>query len=249
MCSIIILNRPRHDWPVLIASNRDEMHDRAWSPPGRHWPDRPEVTAGLDLLAGGSWQGINDFGVFAGILNRMNTLGPEPGKRSRGELVLDALDFADAHAAVAMLRDLDATAYRPFNMVVADNVKAFWLRNRGNEIEAEELPAGLSMITAMDRNDISSRRTRYFLPKWAKALAPDPDRGEWEDWAALLAARDHDGGGEVFDAMYIVSNTGFGTISSSLIALPAVDRSDRRPVWRFLGNRPEKGPWIEIDLA
>lgn len=249
MCSLIILCRPGHDWPVIVASNRDEMHDRAWLAPGRHWPDRPEVVAGQDLLAGGSWQGINDFGVFAGILNRMNTLGPEPGKRSRGELVLDALDFADAEAAVGMLRELDATAYRPFNMVVADNADAFWLCNRGTVIEAERLPPGISMITAMDRNDSTSRRTRHFLPRWVDAPPPEPDRGEWTAWARLLGARDHAEGGDVFDAMYIVSNRGFGTICSSLIGLPSRERPDLAPVWRFLGGRPEKAQWSEIDLG
>lgn len=140
MCSVIILYRPGHDWPLLWASNRDEMADRPWSPPARHWPDRPDVVAGRDELAGGTWLGVNDAGVVAGVLNRRNTLGPQPGKRSRGELVLDALDFPDASDAIDMLVQLDAHAFRPFNMVVADNRDAFWLRNMGQKVEAEKLP-------------------------------------------------------------------------------------------------------------
>lgn len=249
MCSIIILSRPNHDWPILIASNRDEMHERPWAPPERHWPDRPEVVAGRDLLAGGSWLGINDFGVIAGILNRRNTLGPQQGKRSRGELVLDALDFADAEAAVAMLKELDASAYRSFNMVVADNTHAYWLRNTGDEIGAEPLLPGISMITAMDLNDLNSRRMRHYLPRWQLEETPDPDSGNWGAWEELLQSRDYEPGGDVFDAMHIVSNTGFGTISSSLMALPSVNHSDRRPIWRFLGGRPESTPWIDVDLS
>ena len=228
MCSVIILSRPDHEWPILIAANRDEMHERPWLPPARHWPDRPEVVAGKDILAGGSWLGINDFGLVAGILNRRNTLGPEVGKRSRGELVLDALDFADADDAVAMLRDLDATAYRPFNMVVADNAHAYWLRNLGTEIEAIALQPGLSMITAMDLNDAGSARIRYFLPQWRQARVPDPGSGDWQDWTSVLQSRAYESGGDGFDAMYIVSNTGFGTVCSSLIALPSVDHAERR---------------------
>jgi uncharacterized protein with NRDE domain len=248
MCSVIILSRPDHDWPILIASNRDEMHERPWEPPARHWPDRPEVVAGRDVLAGGSWLGINDFGVVAGILNRRNTLGPQAGKRSRGELVLDALDFADADAAVAMLQELDAAAYRPFNMVVADNTRAYWLRNLGQEIEAVALLPGLSMITAMDLNDMSSARTRHFLPRWREAAVPDPGAGDWDAWSKVLQSREYEPSGDVFDAMYIVSNTGFGTVSSSLMALPSVNHSDRAPVWRFLGGRPESQGWSDIDL-
>ncbi len=249
MCSIILLSRPGHEWPILIAANRDEMHDRPWDAPARHWSDRPEVVAGRDILAGGSWLGVNDFGLVAGVLNRRNTLGPEAGKRSRGELVLDALDFADAVDAVDMLRELDASAYRPFNMIVADNTHAFWLRNLGSEVEAIELAPGVSMITAMDLNDPGSPRTRHFLPKWREASAPEPSSGEWQAWTSLLQSREHEAGGDVFDAMYIVSNTGFGTVSSSLIALPSVDHAERKPVWRFLGGRPDMQTWKEIDLA
>ena len=54
MCTLVILRRPEHAWPVIIGANRDEMIDRPAKPPGRHWPDRAEVVAGLDLLAGGS---------------------------------------------------------------------------------------------------------------------------------------------------------------------------------------------------
>ena len=96
MCSVIILRRPDAAWPLVLGANRDEMADRPWLPPARHWPDRPNVVAGLDELAGGTWLGLNDEGLVAAILNRPGTLGPEQGKRSRGELVLEALDHADA---------------------------------------------------------------------------------------------------------------------------------------------------------
>ena len=129
MCTLVILRRPGHDWPVLIAANRDEMIDRSWLPPGRHWPDRAQVTAGQDELAGGTWLGVNDDGLAAGILNRTGALGPAAGKRSRGELVLDALDHADAAASACALADIDGEAYRPFNLVVADSDEAFWLRH------------------------------------------------------------------------------------------------------------------------
>ena len=128
MCTLLILRRPDHDWPVVIGANRDEMIDRPARAPGRHWPDRPEVVAGIDLLAGGSWLGVNDWGVAAAVLNRHGSLGPEAGLRSRGELVLEALDHADAVDAAAALTDLDPASYRSFNLIVADNRDAFWLR-------------------------------------------------------------------------------------------------------------------------
>jgi len=83
MCTLVILRRPDHSWPVIIAANRDEMIDRPWLPPAHHWPDRPEAVGGLDVLAGGSWLAVNRHGVAAGILNRVGTPMPaSPPRRS-----------------------------------------------------------------------------------------------------------------------------------------------------------------------
>src|SRR5258708_30300852 len=141
MCTLVILRRPEHAWPVLIGVNREEMIDRPSQPPGRHWPDRAEVVAGIDLLAGGSWLGLNDWGVAAAVLNRQGSLGPAAGLRSRGELVLEALDHADAVAAAAALTYLDPAAYRTFNLIVAHNPDAFWLRpDREGRVAAHPIP-------------------------------------------------------------------------------------------------------------
>lgn len=132
MCTLVILRKPEAKWPLIIAANRDELRTRPWRPPARHWPDRPEVVAGRDMTAGGSWFGVNDDGLVAAILNRPGTLGREEGKRSRGELVLEALDHAEARLAAEALQDLNPESYRPFNMIIADRYDAFWLRHAGN---------------------------------------------------------------------------------------------------------------------
>jgi uncharacterized protein with NRDE domain len=133
MCTLVLLRRPGHPaWPLVLAANRDELRSRPAAPPARHWPDRPHVVAGLDRLGGGTWLGVNDDGLAAAVLNRRGSLGPEPGKRSRGELVLDALDHAEAYIAADALAALDPAAYRPFNLVVADAIDAFLLTHRRN---------------------------------------------------------------------------------------------------------------------
>lgn len=257
MCTVVILRRPDHRWPLLLAANRDEMLDRPWRPPARHWPDRPAVTAGLDELAGGSWLGLNDHGMVAGILNRMGSLGPAPGQRTRGELVLEALDHADAVAAARALSALDPTAYRPFNMVVADNRDAYWLCNRGatgpngapnDRIEIVELPPGVSMVTAHDLNDTESERIRVHLPRFEAAPEPEPEIGQWQAWEAILASRrgGADRGRE--GALAIVTDQGFGTVSGSLIALPAIGADDVQPIWRFSTGVPGETPFVDIAL-
>ena len=59
---------PRRRLAPDYEGNRDEMKTRRSKPPGRHWPDRPEIIAGIDETAGGGWLGVNDFGVVAAIL-------------------------------------------------------------------------------------------------------------------------------------------------------------------------------------
>ncbi|HET9149246.1 MAG TPA: NRDE family protein [Alphaproteobacteria bacterium] len=248
MCTMVILRRPAHSWPVLVAANRDERSDRPWKAPARHWPDRPEVVGGIDELAGGSWLALNDTGVLAAILNRRGSLGPEAGKRSRGELVLEALDHPDAHDAVGAMSDLNGLAYRPFNMVIADNRDAYWLRHAGEsaEVEIRPLPLGLSMLTAGDLNETSPRIRRY-LPRFRDAAVPDPEAGDWNAWEALLAAREHDES-DPRAAMAIVTDGPFGTVSSSLIALPALERH-RKPIWRFCPAIPGAAPFGDVALG
>jgi uncharacterized protein with NRDE domain len=240
---------------MLIAANRDEMRDRPWDPPGRHWPDRPEVVAGRDRLAGGSWLGRNDHGVVAAALNREGSLGPAQGKRSRGELVLEALDHADASAAAAALQDVNPDAYRTFNMIVADNAGAFWISNRADagRIQVEPISEGLSMLTSGNLNDMANPRVSVHLPRFRAAPAPDPDRQEWSSWIEILATREYDASGGPGSAMCIgVGNGyGFGTVSSSLIALAAPGVSsvggtaDR---WLFAPGPPDRTEYRPVAL-
>lgn len=242
MCSIIVMHRPNHPWPLIVAANRDEMAGRPWQPPARHWPDRPEVVAGLDDLAGGTWMGMNDSGVMAAILNRHGTLGPAAGKRSRGELPLEALDHADAAAAAEALGHLDGAAYRAFNMVVADDRDVFWLRSTGTRaVQVHRLPPGLSMLTARELNDPADPRIARFLPLFRTADEPDPDAGNWNAWIALLATADGTEGALTFQMA-----NGFGTVCSMLLAIPALDRIDAHPVMLFAAGKPGQAEYKPV---
>lgn len=256
MCTVVMLRRPGHPWPLVIAANRDEMVARAWAPPSRHWPDRPEVVAGLDREAGGTWLGVNDHGLVAGILNRVGSLGPAAGKRSRGELVLEALDHADAAEAADALSHLDPRAYRSFNLVVADAQSGFWLRNAGTDeteaVEAFDLPDGLSMLTARDLDDEESPRIRNYLQRFRDAPPPDPERGDWSAWQQLLTDRDAGREGDPMAAMTVVTDAGFETVSSSLIALagpPAsLGEKPRPPRWLFAPGRPDRTAFAPVPV-
>ncbi len=124
---------------------------------------------------------LGPHGVRAAVLNRPGSLGPAPGKRSRGELPLMAAEAAGAAEAAERIAALPAAEWRPFNLVIADAGRAFFLRGLGRgRAEAVDLPEGLSMVTAHDPNDPTSPRTMRHLPRFAASGAPaDPGGGDW----------------------------------------------------------------------
>ncbi len=241
MCTLVVLHRPGHAWPLLLAANRDEMLDRAWDAPGAHWPRLPGVIGGRDHLAGGTWLAINRAGVIAAVLNRQGSLGPKLGKRSRGELPLLALAEDSAEAAAAAIIRLDAGEWRRFNMVIADRTGAYFVRGLATGLpHAERLAPGLAMVTARDPNDLTSPRVARHLPRLAAAQAPVPP-DDWESWRTILADRS----GAVESQFTIAPQGGFGTVSSSLLALP----EDGAPVWLFAPGPPDIAAFTPVALG
>ncbi len=239
MCTLVLLLRPGHAIPVLLAANRDERLDRAWDPPGAWWPDRPGVVAGRDRTGGGTWMGVNRHGVAAAVLNRPGSLGPAPGKRSRGELPLLALAHATADAAAGAVAALDAASWRSFNLVLADRAGAVFVRGLGHgRPEMQRLPAGISMVTAHDPNDLESPRTARHLPRFRGA--PEPDTDQWAAWRAILSDRSGGPG----EQMNVDHRGGFGTVCSFLLAIPR----DGTPVWRFAPGRPDQADFTPVAL-
>lgn len=245
MCTVILLRRPGHSWPLLLAANRDERLDRAWDAPAAWWHDRPGLIGGRDCTAGGTWMALGPSGVVAAVLNRPGSLGPAAGKRSRGELPLMAAGAPSAVAAAGGIAALPAAEWRPFNLVVADSRSAYFIRGLGGaHPEVATLPEGISMITAHDPNDLTSPRTRRHLPRFRAAAPPDPDTGDWTAWSALLADDTYTPETGPAETLNIPPLNGFGTVSASLIALGA----DGRRRWLFCPGRPSEAAFRPIAL-
>ncbi len=239
MCTVVVLIRPGHAWPLVFAANRDERIDRAWDPPGAWWPERPGVVAGRDRLGGGTWMGVNRRGVVAAVLNRPGSLGPAQGKRSRGELPLIALEHGSAATGASAIGALDAGAWRSFNMVVADRIGAVFVRGLGRgRADAHALPPGLHMITAHDPDDWDSPRVARHLPRFRAAPAPETD--DWQAWRALLG----DVSGSAAEQINVIPRAGFGTVCSSLVALPMAGP----PTWLFAAGPPDVAPFLSVEL-
>src|SRR5262249_10657645 len=92
-CTLIALHHCIDRAPLVIAANRDEFLDRPAEGPALREIAGGRIVAPRDVRAGGTWLGVNALGVFAALTNR-RTSEPDPVRRSRGLLVLDALEAA-----------------------------------------------------------------------------------------------------------------------------------------------------------
>ena len=231
MCSIILRIA---EGGIFIAANRDEMLERPWAAPGTHWPKLPGVIAGQDKTAGGTWMGLNRDGVMAAVLNRHGSLGPAPGKRSRGELPLLALAHPTAEAAVSALARLDTADYRSFNLVIADCEQAFCLSGLEQDTPVvSELGIGTWMITSGEPNDMKLPRIARHLPKF--------EASDWKSWGVLLA----DNSAPVESALNIPPHNGFATVSASLLAL----QKNNAPLWHFAAGPPDKEAFAKVGFT
>lgn len=129
MCLIGFATGASARFPLVLAANRDEFQDRP-AAPARFWPDRPEILAGRDGIAGGTWLGVGLRGRVAAVTNFREGRRPEPGQRSRGELVAGFLDGDLDAAAFARRVHRDGDAYAGFSLVLADPAGCWFVSNR-----------------------------------------------------------------------------------------------------------------------
>ena len=202
------------------------------------------MVGGRDRSAGGTWMALGPHGVVAAVLNRPGSLGPEPRKRSRGILPLNASAARSARDAADAMEQADAGGWRPFNLVTADAREAFFLRGLGQgRPQRVMLPEGISMVTAQDPNDPTSPRIQRHLPRFRAAQTPAPDRDDWSEWETLLADGGH-GPDRIAEALCVPPVRGFGTVCSSLLALGAAGQR----IWRFCPAPPSQAPFEEVAL-
>lgn len=139
MCLIVFAWRPGHAQPLIVAANRDEFYARPTLPLAQ-WPESPQVYAGRDLEAGGTWLGVGSHGRFAALTNIRDPQRP-PGRKSRGEL---AARFLTGELSIDdYLSDVVARSpeYGGFNLLVG-NSHELWHFN-ARESEAVMLAPGV----------------------------------------------------------------------------------------------------------
>lgn len=129
MCLVVLSHRIYPDYPVVLVGHRDEFHSRPTAAMG-WWQDRPDVLAGRDLKAGGTWLGVARSGRWAVVTNFRQPGDPPRDAPSRGELVTDFLDSALPVRQAAPRLAARAAAYAGFTLLVSDGVDVACITNR-----------------------------------------------------------------------------------------------------------------------
>ena len=188
--------------------------------------------------------GVSARGVFAGLTNYHAPLPwyPDPARRSRGEIVGDALAAPSAAAARDACRAADATRFNPFHLAVADGADAFLWWYDGERIGARRARAG------------PARRDRALAGRALPARRPRPRALAARAVRAAPPGRAHRPRAAAEAATCIHADPAYGTRSSAVLRLApgprgvralrrrraAVPRAARGPLGRARGARADR---------
>lgn len=214
------------DYPLIIAANRDEFFDRSTAP-AAFWEDQPNVLAGRDLHAGGTWLGITRTLRFAALTNvRESRETFNPDAPSRGKLVSDFLIARRRPDTYTKTVSRQGAQYNGLNLLVADREMLYYYCNRGNKLK--ELPPGIYGVSNAELDapwpKLETARRRFAdsvgrMPDFESLFAlladdtpaPDaelPDTGVPIEWERTLSS-------------IFVKSPNYGTRSSTVVAVRA----------------------------
>ena len=233
MCILMVIHRGLPTHPIVVAANRDEYYDRPTRSPallGRS----PRIWGGRDERAGGTWMGINEHGVVVGLTNRRlhADQATDPERRSRGMVCLEALQCRTAAEAADTLTSQPRQRYNPFNLLAMDRTDLIWVAY-DDEPAVRPLRPGLHILANGDLNDFETVRLRR-----ARQLLEAAEPTSLRDLIPFLkqACQDHEPGAKDRETICMHrDHDNYGTVSSTLLALPA---NGREPVYHYADGHP-----------
>ncbi len=140
MCLVLVAIESHPDYALVVAANRDEFYERPTAP-ARFWPDAPNILAGRDLQAGGTWLGMDRQGRFAAVTNYRQGQREPPAPRSRGRLVSEFLTSRMRPGEYVQRATREADLYNGFNLLVGVPGELHYFSNR--EGRARRLAPGV----------------------------------------------------------------------------------------------------------
>ena len=221
MCLILLAWQAHPDYPLVVAANRDEFFSRRTAA-ADFWGDAPDVLAGRDLEAGGTWLGVTRRGRFAALTNFRDPARNKTSAPSRGELVIRFLSGTQSPLEYLAELEAVAAAHNGFNLLFGD-MESLWCFSNCGEGEQALAPGvyGLSNHLLdtpwpkVARGKSALDAALHALPDEAPlfallrddSIAPDealPRTGVSLEWERLLSAA-------------FVSLPGYGTRSATIL--------------------------------
>ena len=250
MCLILIAYRCHPGYPLLIAANRDEFHDRPTAPLA-FWSDAPQILAGRDLQQGGTWMGISRSGRFAALTNYRDPSRVLPHAPSRGHLVSDYLQGDQPVEDYLARLASQASAYNGFNLLIGDAHGLYcysndagapqaltpgWhgLSNRLLDTPWPKLKRGLALMRRTLEQRPVPGPDDLLAVLADRTLAPDaelPQTGvplEWERWLSPI----------------FIDAPGYGTRSSTVLLVADTGQAHMvETTWADVSRREFRLPW------
>ncbi|MDH5249614.1 MAG: NRDE family protein [Cyclobacteriaceae bacterium] len=128
MCLIFLSFQHHPAYKLIIAGNRDEFYERKTAS-ANFWHDHPDILAGRDLEAGGTWMGISKSGNISMLTNYRDPRNIDPLAPSRGRLVSDFLTTQHTPEAYLQQLDRNGKAYNGFNLIVGSGDELWYYSN------------------------------------------------------------------------------------------------------------------------
>ena len=217
MCLLLLAFKRHPGYPLIIAANRDESHSRPASE-AHFWNDKPDILAGKDLQAGGTWLGISKHGRFAAVTNYHDET-PEPvPPRSRGALVMDFLesDMPSQEYANHILKN--GNEYQGFTLVYGTVEDLYYCSNRSNK--SEQITPGIHGLSnhLFNNDSYKVRKGKDSLTK----LMSGPDKISHENLFSLLLDRTLEWRSDIteeksYHSPIFIKGQDFGTRCSTVI--------------------------------
>lgn len=133
MCLIVFSYKQHPQYPLIFAANRDEHYERP-SRAAQFWEEHPDILAGKDLKAGGTWMGINKQGEFSAITNYRDPDIEKTDPPSRGTLVLDFLQTHNNAQNYLSALQPQAHQYMGFNLLAGSLDQLGYYSNQQDDI-------------------------------------------------------------------------------------------------------------------
>lgn len=231
MCSLFAVFGADPQFPILVAANRDEARARPASPPGLYVGARHRMLSPRDRRAGGTWLAIDARLRVAGLTNVMGAPVRDDAK-SRGHLPHLALDADDLDAAAASIAvEVRVHPYNAFQMLLCEPGRALVLRYVSGELIRRDVAP--SVVTLSNEHSVNTLQ----VADLAAALPPGLSVTDRLDaLAPVLLDR-----GERTGHRVLKTGADYGTVSSSLIAVPRDD--PRQLIWRYCAGSPDTDPY------